>query len=254
LVQAEALVAELDALLEEKEQIERDVKSRRKELGVSNPLALLMLEGSDSRADGIGGSSGSGEFGAAAAANLSFASSDSKGIFFTETDAVELQGTSTGLSAPGVAANASRTVSGSEANDCTAPTSRTTASVPSGQVGGDTTTGGGKKSFIQRNIELAADGAMGTLAMTEGERARVRALLEGGEEDDEMYGEGRGSAGDAAHTGGVNDGQGGPRSATRLNLEGGFVFDDQNAERPVTPPYHLVTPPYHWVTTCWPSY
>jgi len=103
--------------------------------------------------------------------------------------------------------------------------------------------GGGSSAstFIRRNIQLAADGAMGALAMTDAEKARVQALLEAdgpdtdGEEAEQAEGKGRmparRDAVDSGDGGDGGDGDGGKRLFAAFGLAARELRELQLLER-----------------------
>lgn len=159
ILEAEDLVRELDALLAEKESLEKEVKTKRREIvaqiGGSEALAAL-------------------EAGAAsdAANEERILSARSKPVFFTETGhEEEWEETTIPTDEPSSAAS---DTAGSDGTVVKA-----SLGGRKGSVGSSSTAAGdaGKVDFLQRNVALAADGAAGALAMTAEERARIATLL-----------------------------------------------------------------------------
>lgn len=183
ILEAEDLVRELDALLAEKEKLEKEVKTQRRELlaEIGGPGALAALE--------AGAASD-------AANEARILSARSKPVFFTETACdEETEDAETGEAAAdgkGRRRSSSSSILASGSNGAVVKA----VSPNKGSVG--SSAGGGKVDFMQRNIELAADGAAGALAMTSEERARIAALL--GDSD----GEDSEGAGGAEEAGGAN--------------------------------------------------
>ena len=165
---AEKQVRELDALLVEKEELEREVKARKSDLALGG---------------GSAGGCGSGSLDDDAYGPAH------KPVFFTEPDiggiGVGSQGDGGGTGAADAEVEALLALEDGTPRSASSP---------------DTPAGGAKPStdFIKRNVELAADGAAGALAMTAEEKARIQALV--GDEDESDEGEGEGDEGEGGAT------------------------------------------------------
>lgn len=184
ILEAEDLVRELDALLAEKEKLEKEVKTQRRELiaEIGGPGALAALE------------AGAASDAANEARILSARST--KPVFFTETACdEETEDAETGEAA---ADGKGRRRSSSSSILASGSNGAVVKAVSPNKGSAGSSAGGGKVDFMQRNIELAADGAAGALAMTSEERARIAALL--GDSD----GEDSEGAGGAEEAGGAN--------------------------------------------------
>lgn len=158
---AEDLVRELDSLLNEKEKLEKEVKRERRALiakiGGSEELAAL-------------------EAGAASDAANTERILSSKPVFFTETGEED----ETPLS-PSPADGGGSSGNG---NDAVAKGGALVPSTRSPNSADSALGGSGKIDYLQRNIDLAADGAAGALAMTAEERARIAFLVGGPDSED----------------------------------------------------------------------